>query len=219
MSVDKSPGSQTWVTDERWGPVKGNAVISSYDCTISLLLTEVLPGGGMQGGVVRFPFTFPSGVMRGRFNPVDGQFYVAGLRGWSSRAAKDAAFARVRWTGKGGCLPVKVATRKGGLDVMFSGPLDAASVSDPDGIGAVEFGVTRTGGYGSPEFSLKDPKKRGRDPVEIASAKLGADGRTVGLEIPSLKPVTNLVLKFNLKSADGVPVKPELDWTIHRIPE
>jgi hypothetical protein len=219
MSVDKSPGSQTWVTDGRWGPVQGNAVVCSYDCSISLLLVETLADGTMQGGVVRFPFTFPSGVMRGRFHPLDGQLYVAGLRGWSSRAAKDAAFARVRWTGKGACLPVKVATRKGGLDVTFSGPLDAASVADPDGIGAAAFGVKRTGGYGSPEFSLKDPTRHGRDPVEIASAKLQADGRTVSLEIPALKPVPNLVIKFNLKGADGSLVRHELDWTIHRIPE
>ncbi len=219
MSIDKSPGTQVWVTDGRWGPVKGLAVICSYDCTISLLLTEKLPGGGLQGGVVRFPFTFPSGVMRGRFHPGDGQLYVAGLRGWSSRGARDCAFSRVRRTSKAATLPVKVLTRKGGLDVTFSGALDSASVSDPDGIGAVVFSVTRTAGYGSPEFSIKDPKKRARDPLEIRSAKLQEDGRTVSLEIPDLKPVPNLVLKFRLKAADGAPVVQELDYTLHRVPE
>jgi hypothetical protein len=172
-----------------------------------------------QGGVVRFPFKFPSGVMRGRFNPVDGQLYVAGLRGWSSSAAKDCAFQRIRYAGGPVCLPLKVVTRKGGLDVTFSSALDAASVSDAENVGAVGFNVVRTGNYGSSEYSLKDPKKSGRDPVEIRATKLQADGKTVSLEMPELKPMTNLVLKFRLKGADGAPVQVELDYTLHHVPE
>jgi hypothetical protein len=219
MSIDKSPGTQQWITDGRWGPLKGLAAICSYDCTISLLLVEKLASGGLQGGVVRFPFTFPSGVMRGRFAPADGQLYLAGLRGWSSRAARDACFQRVRWTGKTPHLPVGVVTRKGALEVTFSAPLDPASTADPENIGALVFNVVRTGGYGSPEFSLADPKKRARDPLEVKSTKLSADGRTLAIELPDLKPVTNLVLKFRLKGADGSPVNVELDYTLHEVPE
>ncbi|HUR38638.1 MAG TPA: DUF6797 domain-containing protein, partial [Planctomycetota bacterium] len=126
MSVDKSSGGLVWVPDERWGLPKGTMILNSNDCSVSLVLRETC-GGVEQGGVVRFPFKFPSGVMRGRFNPVDGQLYVAGLRGWSSSAAKDCAFQRIRYVGGPVCLPLKVITRKGGLDVTFSSALDAAS--------------------------------------------------------------------------------------------
>jgi hypothetical protein len=156
--------------------------------------------------------------MRGRFNPFDGQLYVAGLRGWSSAAAKDCAFQRVRFSGKPVHLPVQVATRKGGMDVTFTSALDGASVADPENIGAVAFNVVRTGNYGSPEFSIEDPKKHRRDPVEIKSAVLREDGRTVALEIPGLKPVTNLILKFRIKAADGTAVTLELDYTLHVVP-
>jgi len=218
MSVDKSSGGLVWVPDDRWGPLKGQLILNSYDCSMSLVIIERL-GSEVQGGVVKFPFRFPSGVMRGRFNPVDGQHYVAGLRGWSSSAAKDCAFQRVRYTGKPVCLPVQVSTRKGGMDITFTSALEAASVNDPENIGAVGFNVVRTGGYGSPEFSLKDPKKQGRDPIDIKSSKLLADGKTVSLEIPDLKSLTNLVLKFRVKAADGAPVSLELDYTLHRVPE
>ena len=218
MTVDKSSGGLVWVPDERWGLPKGSMILNSYDCSVSLVLRETC-GGVEQGGVVRFPFKFPSGVMRGRFNPVDGQLYVAGLRGWSSSAAKDCAFQRVRYAGGPVCLPVKVVTRKGGLDVTFSGALDAASVADAENVGAVGFNVVRTGNYGSNEFSLKDPKKSGRDPVEIRATKLQSDGKTVSLEMPELRPMTNLVLKFRLKGADGAPVQIELDYTLHHVPE
>ena len=40
-------------------------------------------GGVTQGGVVRFPLSFASGIMRARFNPRDGQLYVSsGLGHW-----------------------------------------------------------------------------------------------------------------------------------------
>ena len=41
----------------------------------------------------------------------------------------------------------------------------------------------------------------------------------MSLEIPDLKPVPNLILKFNLKTAEGAPVVQELDYTLHRVPE
>jgi hypothetical protein len=218
MSVDKSSGGLVWVPDDRWGPLKDQLILNSYDCSVSLVIREKI-GDVDQGGVVKFPFKFPSGVMRGRFHPVDGQLYVAGLRGWSSAAARDCAFQRVRYTGKPVTLPVCVTTRKGGMDVSFTGPLDAAAATDVENIGAVGFNVVRTGNYGSSEYSLKDPKKQGRDPVEVKSSKLSADGKTLSLEMPDLRPMTNLVLKFRLKAADGAPVVIELDYTLHVVPE
>jgi hypothetical protein len=218
MTVDKSPGTQVWVPDGRWGPLQGRMLVCSYDCSISLVLMETLADGSRQGGVVRFPMNFPSGVMRGRFHPADGQLYLAGMRGWSSRAARDACLQRVRWTGKPAVLPVDVRTRKDGLDVTFSGALDAKSAADLENLSAAAFNVVRTKGYGSPEFKPSDPKKQGREPVEIASAALSADGKTLSLSIPGLRPVHSLVLRFRLKAADGSPAVSELDYTLHQVP-
>ncbi|HZK81367.1 MAG TPA: hypothetical protein VFC46_09880, partial [Humisphaera sp.] len=80
------------------------------------------------------------------------------------------------------------------------------------------FNVVRTGNYGSPEFSVKNPKKAGHDVVEIKSAKLQADGKTIALDIPGLTPVTNFNLTFKVTAADGSPVEQELDYTINRVP-
>ena len=216
MSVDKSPGTQVWVPDDRWGPLKGKMIISSYDCSISMGLLEKIEDG-WQGGVVKFPFNFPSGVMRARFNPVDGQLYVAGMRGWSSRAAKDCCFQRVRWSGKPAVLPLEVKTSKDRLDIAFSAALDRASIT-PEAIGAVGFNVVRSGNYGSSEYKLSEPKKTGREPVEIAKTTLSEDGRRVSLEMPGLKPMSNLILKFKVKAADGTPVVLDLNYTLHQVP-
>ncbi len=213
---DKSSGTLVWDMTDQWGPFKGRMIECSYDCSIFAVIEEFV-GDQVQGGVTKFPLHFPSGVMRGRFNPADGQLYLAGLRGWSSRAVNDECFQRVRYTGKPYVVPVAVKTVHDGMEVTFSTALDAKSV-DADSISAEQFNVVRTGNYGSPEFSVKNPKKAGHDVVEIKSAKLLADGKTIALEIPGLAPVTNFNLNFKVTAVDGTPVEQELDYTINKIP-
>lgn len=215
--MDKSPGTQLWVPDERWGPLQGRMVEASYDTSLLLILCHQYQGGA-QGAAIKLPVAFPSGTMRGRFNPADGQLYVCGLRGWSSRAAADACFQRVRYSGKPLHLPRDYVVHHDGIDLTFPAPIDPASV-DPENIGAEWYNVVRAQGYGSNEFSANDPKKKGRDIVEIATARLSPDGKTVSLGIPGLKPVTNLVLKMKLKAADGSPVNIEMSCTINKVPQ
>src|SRR5262249_41277641 len=48
--------------------------------------------------------------------------------------------------------------------------------------------------YGSPEFSLRWPGKPGHDPLEITSAHVLKDGRSLFLEIPQLQPAPQVHL-------------------------
>ena len=68
-----------------------------------------------QGAMVRMPLKFNTGVMRGAFNPVDGQLYVCGLRGWQTRALRDGAFYRVRYTGESFAQPTSVEVMTNGV--------------------------------------------------------------------------------------------------------
>jgi hypothetical protein len=213
---DKSSGTLAWDLSDQWGPFKNQMIECSYDCSIFEVIPEFV-GDQVQGGVVKFPLHFPSGVMRARFNPADGQLYLAGLRGWSSRAVKDECFQRVRFTGKPANYPVAVKTLHDGMQITFSNALDAKSV-EADNIAAEQFNVVRTANYGSPEFSVKDPKKAGHDEVEIKSAKLLPDGKTIALEIPGLQPVTNINFTFKLTAADGTAFEQELDYTLNKVP-
>jgi hypothetical protein len=54
--------------------------------------------------------------------------------------------------------------------------------------------------------------------VELKAAKVSADGRTVTLEIPDLKPVMQMSIRARLRSADGAPVPLELYSTINQVP-
>jgi glucose/arabinose dehydrogenase len=217
MDMDNSPGGQAWVTTDRWGPLKGSLVHTSYGQ--SKLLLVLMDPTGEQAGVVRFPLNFLSGIMRAGFSPSDGQLYAAGLRGWQTTGVKDGCLQRVRYTGRPVRMPVWMRVRKTGIDLSFTDPVDPETAGDPDNYGAKWFNVVSTPEYGSPEFNVTDPRKRGREKVDITKATVLKDGKTVSLEIPALRPVTNLVLKFTIRAADGQRMSHEVSITINRLPE
>ncbi len=217
MDVDNSSGGQVWVPDDRWGPLKGRLIHTSYGQ--SRLLLTLLDEDRTQGGVVRFPLSFESGIMRPQFNPVDGQLYVAGLRGWQTTAAKDGCLQRVRYTGKPALLPVSLKVRRTGVDLRFTDTLDRETAADADSYSAQWFHVESTPEYGSPEFSATDHSKRGRQKVAITAAKLLEDDKTVSLEIADFRPVTNLIIKYSMRSAKGAALKGDVALTITHLPE
>jgi hypothetical protein len=129
-SVDNSAGGQVWVTSRKWGPFAGELLHLSYGkCALFHVVQEEVEGV-RQGGVVKFPLSFESGVMRGRFNPRDGQLYVAGLKGWQTSAARDGCFQRVRYTGKRISALAAFHVRRDGLELTFTAPLDRAMATD-----------------------------------------------------------------------------------------
>ena len=109
-NVDRSPASQLWCTSKKWGPFYGKILSTSYGTGKLWHVMHEDVDGTPQGGVVQFPLQFPTGVMRGRFHPTDGQLYTCGLFGWSSNRTQPGGFYRVRYTGQPVNMPVKMKT-------------------------------------------------------------------------------------------------------------
>ena len=245
--VDNSSGGQAWVTSGKWGPFQGRLLHTSYGtCSLYLALVDQ-QDGHIQGGVVRFPVNFLTGIMRPKFNDHDGQLYVAGLRGWQTSAAADAAFQRVRYTGKPANMVTGLKVRKGGLDITFTDPVDPDDASDAESFDIEQWNYLWCSEYGSDDYSAaaedyqakvqelnklrqdraKNGKEietltksfaKGHDEVKVKAAKLSADGKTVSLEIPDLKPVMQMKIRARLQSADGKRVPVEIYNTINYIP-
>lgn len=220
---DNSGGGQIFVTSDKWGPFKGEWLHESYGrSSLFLVAKEKAANGLMQGGVVKFPIKFTSSAMRARFNPKDGQLYVAGLSEWQSNASKNTGFDRVRYTGNKVYSVRGLKVLKNGVQLTFTEPLARDSATDVQNWSGKRWNYARTQNYGSPELSLaKDDKgnpKKGRDNVSIESAQLSSDGKTVTLAIADFQPVMSETIKFNLKGADGTPVAQEILHTIHAIP-
>jgi hypothetical protein len=214
-----SNGGQTWVPNDKWGPFQGEMLYESYGkSSLLLVMRQDISNGRQQAAAVKFPLKFTSSVMRARWHPVDGQLYIAGLSEWQSNAARITGFDRVRYTGKPVYSVRGVKVVKDGVQLSFTQPLDKASAEDTQNWSGKRWNYIRSENYGSPEVNVADPKKKGRENLDITAAKLSDDGKTVTLKIADLRLVNQQSLKWDLKAKDGTPVAQEIQHTIHEIP-
>ena len=214
-SWDNSGGGQEWVTSDSWGPFKGELLHASYGRSSLYLVLKQKVGNQMQGGVVKIPVRFTSSAMRLRFNPYDGQLYNAGLKGWQSNAVMPGGFDRIRYTGKPVYSVSMMKVDRDGIHLRFTQPLAKASAEDLGNWGGKRWNYRRTSNYGSPDFSVKDPDKRGKDDLQITKTVLWADGRTVSVVVDDLKPVMQQTLAFQLEAKDGTKIRQEIMHTIN----
>jgi hypothetical protein len=216
--VDNSSGGQCWVTSDKWGPAfAGKLLHTSYGTTSLFAVMHEDVGGDVQGGVVRFPLKFDSGIMRPRFNPTDGQLYICGLKGWQSNAVKDACFHRVRYTGKPANMPCGLKVTGQAIEITFTDPLERLTASDAGSYSIEQWNYVWSGAYGSPDVSVLDPKQKKHDTLEVKSAKLSPDGKTITLDVPGLRPVMQMKIGINVDAADGNEMKWEIHNTINRV--
>jgi hypothetical protein len=126
-------------------------------------------------------------------------------------------FYRVRYTGKPVHMPVALHAKKDAITITFTSPLDRTSAQDTSNYGIQQWNYRWTQNYGSKHYSVAQPNKQAQDDVEISSASLSDDGKTVTLKIADLKPVMQMKIQLNLKTADGAAIKQTIHNTINRL--
>lgn len=214
---DNSSGGQVWVTSQEWGPLKNQLLHLSYGQSKLLLTLREVIKGQSQGGTLTLPLEFESGIMRGRFSSDDGQLYVSGLRGWVTNAVRDGCLQRVRYTGKPVHLPVAVRTMQNGIALTFTNPLDRRTAENPDNYAIEQWNYLWSQNYGSPEYRITAPRTEGRDEVEVLSATLLPDQRTVFLEMRQVIPVMQMGITWQLTSQSGEKLKQTYYHTINSV--
>ncbi|MBK9139887.1 MAG: hypothetical protein IPM17_14150, partial [Verrucomicrobia bacterium] len=214
--VDRSPSTMAVVTSDRWGLPKNTLLSLSYGVGRIFVVPTQTVEGRMQGGVTPLPLEFDTGIMRARFSPRDGQLYTCGLYGWAGNKTQAGGFYRVRYTGQPLRLPVQLHVVANGALLTFTDPLDPAAASDPASYQVERWNYQWTANYGSPDFKLNG--EPGRDRLEIASARVSADGRTVFLEMPDIRPAMQMHIQMDLRTADGAKLQTYVHHTIHRVP-
>jgi len=227
--VDNSSGGQVWVTSDKWGPFRGDMLHMSYgSCSLFKVLKEEV-GGQVQGGAVRFPLNFESGIMRARFSPRDGQLYATGLRVWQSSGAKTGAFHRVRYTGKSVAMPKELHVQPNGIEITFTSALDAKSAADDGNWAIDQWNYKWTSGYGSQMYSVAEPdkvignnkianSKFGGEDLVVKKATVRPDGKTVFLEVEGgVKPVMQMRIRMNINAADGTPINQTIYNTVNKV--
>jgi hypothetical protein len=212
-AFDRSPGELLWVNSDRWGPLNGSLLNLSYGYGKVFLVPHERvdidgKGSQMQGGMIELPIpAFPSGVMRGRFHPADGQLYLCGMFAWAGSATTPGGLYRLRATGEPMHLPVELHATSSGLQLIFTESLHAASVR-PENIHVKTWGLKRTKNYGSEHYDEKSLIVRG--------TSLAADGKTLSIDAGDLKPTWGMEIRYVLKSSDGKLVEGTIHNTIHK---
>jgi hypothetical protein len=211
-TMDRSPAELLWVDSKlaAWKPLGGALLSLSYGNGKIFVVPHEQVKGQMQGGVCALPIpAFPTGIMRGRFNPVDGQLYTCGLFGWAGDRTQPGGFYRVRMTGKSLITPIGLVARPNTLAITFTGSLDRQNAGEPSHYRAKTWSLKRTASYGSDHHDER--------PAQIKSARLSADGRTVTLEIPDLRPTICMEVAYAIQAETGAPVAGVIHNTIHHL--
>jgi cytochrome c5 len=208
--MDRSPGELVRITSGSWGPLKGMLLNFSYGTGRVFLVPQEKVGDRLQGGVVQLPIAdFPTGVMRGRFHPGNGHLYACGMYAWAGNRQSDGGFYRMRATGKPSYLPANLAARSNGMEIQFTGALDAVAANDPKNYTVKIWAIKRTANYGSKHID--------EHALAVTRATLASDGKTVFLEIPEIQPTWCMEIDCKLRGADGSSFRRTVHNTIHQL--
>jgi putative heme-binding domain-containing protein len=211
-AFDRSPSELLWVTSDRWGPLKGSLLNFSYGYGKVYVVPFEKVNGQVQGGMCELPLPqFPTGVMRGRFHPSNGQLYCCGMFAWAGNQTQPGGFYRIRYTGKPVYVPIGLKATKAGMVITFSGALDPKTAGDPKNFTVQTWSLKRSAQYGSKHYDEK--------PLKVTAARVSPDGKTVTLEIEDLKATWCMGIKYSIKAMDGSVVHGILHNTIHRLSE
>ncbi len=210
-AFDRSPAELLRVTSPAWAPLTEGLIELSYgEGRVHLVLTELAPGRGglVQGGMVALPMPdLPTGVMRGRFHPTDGQLYACGLFAWAGNRTQPGGFFRIRRTQRPLHLPVALHAATGEITLTFSEPLDRSATAEPDGWKVRTWNLQRSANYGSDHVD--------ETPRDVADVDLSADGRTVTLRVPAFAAAWCYSVEWAVRAADGAAVNGVLHGTLH----
>jgi putative heme-binding domain-containing protein len=208
-AMDRSPAEPLWVEGDRLGPLKGALLNLSYGYGKVYLVLHEEVRGVRQGGVIELPMPpFPTGIMRGRFHPIDRQLYLCGMFAWAGDATHPGGLYRMRATGKPLHLPLELHAVRAGLTLTFTEPLDRASL-DPKSVAVKTWSLRRSANYGSEHL--------GEKPLEVRGLSLSSDGRTLRIDLPDLRPTWCMEIRYALRAENGDPVGGVIHNTIHEV--
>jgi hypothetical protein len=151
----------------------------------------------------------PTGVMRGRFHPRDRQLYACGMFAWAGNATQAGGLYRIRYTGKPMYLPTALRAHRDRIEVAYSDPLDRAFAADPSHYSIKSWSLRRTADYGSEHYDEKS--------LSVARVNVSADGRTIALHIPELRPTWGMEIVCHLEGLEGERCERVIHNSIFRI--
>jgi hypothetical protein len=199
-AFDRSPSELLWVPENAaWGSLNGQLLNLSYGYGKIYVVPHEDVKGQKQGGMCELPFDqFPTGVMRGRFHPEDGQLYACGMFAWAGTQQQAGGFYRIRKTEKPAFVPTRLRATKSGISFQLSDPIDPASVK-PGNFQVEAWELQRSKNYGSKHLNQREWR--------VARAEVDEDRKTVTLTIPEIEPTWSMSIEMALQGPDGEAIE------------
>jgi len=213
QKYDRSPAELVWAESNRWGPLDGHLLSFSYGYGKIFVIMPQMMEGAKQGGMVELPVPqFPTGMMRGRFNPKDGQLYACGMSAWATnQMIQVGGLYRVRYTGRNLHLPVEMKALTAGIQLTFSTALDKAVAEDKSRYTISTWDLKRTRSYGSKRYNTRE--------LTIDQVTLADDGKTILIHLPDIQPTWVMEINYALKGKDGKTFEGVVQNTIYELEE
>ena len=208
--IDQSPSELLWVDSKAWGPLNGSLLSFSYGYGKVFVVPHEQVGGQMQGGVFELPIPrFSTGVMRGRFNPADGQLYACGLSAWGSTQPDLGGFYRIRYNGGRAVIPIGLNVKRQGIRITFTHPLQGNKWTDTSSFKVQTWDLKRVRKYGSDHYNAAT--------LPVTQVDLSADSKEIFLTIPGIKPTWVMEIQYTYKDTNGKDAVGMIQNTINRI--
>ena len=209
-SFERSPSELLWVDSDRWGPLRGSLLSFSYGYGHVFVVPHEQIGNQVQGGLVRLPIpAFPTGIIRGRFHPQQGQLYVCGMHAWAGNQQQPGGLYRIRYTGKPVYVPLEVKASEQTMALTFSGRIHPEAVQNRNAVSVKTWSLRRTENYGSDHYRQQS--------LEVSKITLSRDRKTLFIHLPELRPTWCMEIRYQLLSEERERVSGTLHNTIHQI--
>ena len=208
---DRSPAELLWAESDRWGPLEGSLLSLSYGYGKMFVVMPQQIGETRQAGMVELPIPqFPTGIMRGRFNPRDGQLYALGMSAWATnQMIQVGGMYRVRYTGNDLHLPVAMKAYEEGMQLTFATPLDPAVATEKTRYKVTTWDLQRSRRYGSDRYNTQE--------LGIEQITVGNDGKTVMLHLPDIAPTWIMEIRYDLVTASRESFEGIIQNTIYAL--
>jgi len=210
---DRSPAELLWVDSDRWGPLNDHLLNLSYGNGKIFVVMPQSVGEVRQGGMVELPVPqFPTGIMRARFNPADGQMYLCGMSAWATnQMLQTGGLYRVRYTGRDLQLPVAMKALDTDIQLTFATALDKAAAENTGHYTIKTWDLKRTRSYGSERYNTRE--------LRVEGVTLGRDGKTILIRLPDIATAWVMEIRYALRAKDGTEVTGVVQNTIHALEE
>tara|TARA_R110002096_G_scaffold308757_2_gene503275 strand:+ start:981 stop:3755 length:2775 start_codon:yes stop_codon:yes gene_type:complete len=201
--INQSGASQVWMNGKaRMGPLNGDLVHIGYNRPE--IFKVYLDDTHSQGAVVPVLSGFPSGILKGRINPIDGRLYLCGFEIWGTSGDRISGLFRVRPTGAPSWTPRRLEASKRGVLLTFDQKLSPELASELGRYSVDRWNYQQTHNYGSGNFKLDG--EPGQEAVPVASTQLSNDGKSLFLGLVGMKPSHTLRVTYRIPVPESTQV-------------